>query len=449
MTIETPGTSEPSSAPPPDAAPDAAPATAPDAAPDPTVMAFAPELLASTFPEYLQAWWTRIRGGESGALPILAGLVIIVVVFQTQASSFLSAGNLVNLLVQATFFILLGTAEMFALLLSEIDLSVGFIAAVGGAIIAALVAAPYNWPWWAAVIIGVLAMSAWGAFQGILITRLHLPSFVVTLGGLLFLSGLLIYVFDVDSGSTGGVLRVSNKVLYNLVNGNITPVASWIILVVVLAAFGLMSVAGAARRRRQGLSAPPISITLLRVAVAAGAGVLLVIICNINRGALVPLRGVPWVIPFVLVVIAAWTVLLGRTRTGRYIYAIGASPEAARRAGVNVARMRTLAFALSGFTAALAGLVYESRLGSISVGFDGGGYVLYAVAAAVIGGTSLFGGRGKAIHPLLGGIVLAAVYNGLGLLGITTAGTDMAFALVLLAAVTVDSLARRRGTSAV
>jgi D-xylose transport system permease protein len=160
---------------------------------------------------------------------------------------------------------------------------------------------------------------------------------------------------------------------------------------------------------------------------------------------LVPLRGVPWVVPFILAVILGWTVLLGRTRTGRYIYAIGASPEAARRAGINVAWIRTLAFGLSGLTAGLAGIAYESRLGSISVGFDGGTYVLYAVAAAVIGGTSLFGGRGKAIHPLIGGVVIGAVYNGLGLLGIGAAGTDISFALVLLAAVTVDSVVRQRG----
>jgi D-xylose transport system permease protein len=155
------------------------------------------------------------------------------------------------------------------------------------------------------------------------------------------------------------------------------------------------------------------------------------------------------VLPLVLAVVVAWSWLLSKTRTGRYIYAIGGSPEAARRAGINVSLIRTIAFTLSGFTAGIAGLVYMSRLGSISVGFDGGTYVLYAVAAAVIGGASLFGGRGKAVHALLGGIVIAAVYNGLALLGISTAGTQMATALVLLGAVTVDSLVRRRGTSTV
>ena len=152
-------------------------------------------------------------------------------------------------------------------------------------------------------------------------------------------------------------------------------------------------------------------------------------------------------VPYVLVVVVAWSVLLGRTRLGRYIYAIGANPEAARRAGVNVALVRTAAFALCSFTAGLAGLAYESRLGSIATDVDGGTLVLYAVAAAVIGGTSLFGGRGKAVHALLGGLVIAAVYNGLGLIGVTAAGQDIATALVLLAAVTVDSLVRRRGST--
>ena len=208
---------------------------------------------------------------------------------------------------------------------------------------------------------------------------------------------------------------------------------------------GGRSITRAARRRSRGLVAPPFSITVLTIAVVAVAGVAVIVVCNLNRGALVPLRGVPWVVPLVLAVVLAWSFLLGKTRVGRYIYAIGASPEAARRAGINVAAIRTLAFTLSGLTAGMAGLVYESRLGSMSIGIDGGTYVLYAVAAAVIGGTSLFGGRGKAVHALLGGIVIAAVYNGLGLLGIGAAGTDVATALVLLAAVTVDSLVRRRG----
>jgi D-xylose transport system permease protein len=343
---------------------------------------------------------------------------------------------------------LLGLAEIYALLLSEIDLSVGFVGAVGAAIVAALISPPYNWPWWAGVIVGLAATAVIGALQGTLITRLHLPSFVVTLAGLLGWAGVLIFIFDSDKGAVGGVISISsNKVIYNLVNGNMSPLASWILLVVLVGLFAFFSILKTVRRRSQGLAAPPLSITIATIILAAAAGVALVIVCNINRGVLVPLRGVPWVVPFVLAVVAAASLLLSRTRTGRYIYAIGGSPEAARRAGINVSRIRTIAFTLASFTAGLAGIVYMSRLGSISVGYDGGTYVLYAVAAAVIGGTSLFGGRGKAVHALLGGIVIAAVYNGLALLGISTAGTEIATALVLLAAVSVDSLVRRRSAS--
>jgi D-xylose transport system permease protein len=154
---------------------------------------------------------------------------------------------------------------------------------------------------------------------------------------------------------------------------------------------------------------------------------------------------VPWVIPFLVVLLIIQSFQLTRTRLGRYIYAIGASPEAARRAGIHVARVRTTAFALCSFTSGLAVVVYASRLGSLSVGFDGGTYVLYAIAAAVIGGASLFGGYGKPIHPLLGGLVIATLTNGLALLNISTAGTDIATAAVLLVAVAVDATSRRRG----
>jgi D-xylose transport system permease protein len=417
-------------------------------APEAALIAAAPDVLAGSLSEFVAAWWRRIRAGESGALPILAGLALIIVIFQIQQPKFLSAGNIVNLLVQAAFFILLGLAEIYALLLSEIDLSVGFVGAVGAAIVAALISPPYNWPWWAGVIVGLAATAVIGALQGTLITRLHLPSFVVTLAGLLGWAGVLIFIFDSDKGAVGGVISISsNKVIYNLVNGNMSPVTSWILLVVLVGLFAFFSILKTVRRRSQGLAAPPLSITIATIILAAAAGVALVIVCNINRGVLVPLRGVPWVVPFVLAVVAAASLLLSRTRTGRYIYAIGGSPEAARRAGINVTRIRTIAFTLASFTAGLAGIVYMSRLGSISVGYDGGTYVLYAVAAAVIGGTSLFGGRGKAVHALLGGIVIAAVYNGLALLGISTAGTEIATALVLLAAVSVDSLVRRRSAS--
>jgi D-xylose transport system permease protein len=380
-------------------------------------------------------------------LPIIIGLIVICIFFEVQSSAFLTATNIVNLFVQAAFIILLGLAELYALILSEIDLSVGFVGAVGAAIALALMGAPQNWPWWAALIVGMGACALIGVFQGTIITRLKIPSFVVTLAGLLGWQGVLIYVFDVDKGAVGGVITLSNGVIVDLVSGNMTPLAGWIVLVVVVALFATFSVLSTARRRAQGLSSPPLSITLLTVGAVGVAGVVLVYICNLNRGVLTPVSGVPWVIPIIVLILVINSFLLARTRLGRYIYAIGASPEAARRAGIKVARVRTIAFALCSFIAGLAAVVYASRLGSFSVGFDGGTYVLYAVAAAVIGGASLFGGYGKPIHPLLGGLVIATLTNGLALLNISTAGTDIATAVVLLVAVAVDSTLRRRGRS--
>jgi D-xylose transport system permease protein len=421
------------------------------AAPD---SAMAPEALIALTPDvadslgdYLRAWWKRIRGGESGALPIIIGLIVICIFFDVQSSAFFTSANIVNLFVQATFIILLGMAELYALILSEIDLSVGFVGAVGAAIALALIGSPTNWPWWAGLIVGLAACLVIGAFQGAIITRLKIPSFVVTLAGLLGWQGVLIYVFDVDKGAVGGVITVSNGVIDDLVSGNMTPAAGWIVLVVAVGLFALASILSTSRRRSQGLSAPPLGITLATVGAVAVAGVVLVFICNLNRGVLTPVEGVPWVIPFLVIVVVAQSFMLARTRIGRYIYAIGASPEAARRAGIHVARIRTIAFALCSFIAGLAVVVYASRLGSLSVGFDGGTYVLYAVAAAVIGGASLFGGHGKPIHPVLGGLVIATLTNGLALLNISTAGTDIATAAVLLVAVAVDSTLRRRGRS--
>jgi D-xylose transport system permease protein len=411
-----------------------------------TLVALAPDV-ADSLGDYLRAWWKRIRGGESGALPIIIGLIVICIFFDVQSSAFFTSANIVNLFVQATFIILLGMAELYALILSEIDLSVGFVGAVGAAIALALMGSPADWPWWAALIVGLAACLVIGAFQGALITRLRIPSFVVTLAGLLGWQGVLIYVFDVDKGAVGGVINVTNGVIDDLVSGNMTPAAGWILLVVAVGLFALTSILSTGRRRSQGLSAPPLGITLATVGAVAVAGIVLVFICNLNRGVLTPVQGVPWVIPILVVIVVAQSFMLARTRLGRYIYAIGASPEAARRAGIHVARVRTITFALCSFVAGLAVVVYASRLGSLSVGFDGGTYVLYAVAAAVIGGASLFGGHGKPIHPVLGGLVIATLTNGLALLNISTAGTDIATAAVLLVAVAVDSTLRRRGRS--
>jgi D-xylose transport system permease protein len=415
---------------------------------DDAAVVIAPEILANSLGDYFAAWGKRIKSGESGAVPIMVGLVLIVIFFQIEQSQFLTAGNIVNLLVQSAVFILFGAAEIFVLVLSEIDLSVGYVAAVVGFTIAELIAPPVNFPWWLGILGGLVVGGAIGALQGTLITRLHLPSFIVTLGGLLAFQGVMIELANIDKTAVGGVITISqSSPVYKLVNSNMSPALGWIVLIVGLAVFAAVSLSGAARRRRRGLSAPPLSVTVLGIVITAIGGIVLVLVCNANRGLLTPLRGVPWVVPFVVVILLFYSWLLSRTRMGRYIYAIGANPEAARRAGINVARVRTVGFMLCSITAGFAGLAYESRLGSMSTDIDGGTLVLYGVAAAVIGGASLFGGRGKPLHALLGGIVIAAVFNGLGLMGISTAGQDIATAIVLILAVTLDSLVRQRAAA--
>jgi D-xylose transport system permease protein len=409
--------------------------------------AASPEILANSLGEYFGAWGRRIRNGESGALPVLAGLVVIIIFFQIEQSSFLTAGNLVNLFNQASLFIMFGAAQIFALLLSEIDLSVGYVAGVGAFVIAELIAPPVGLPWWLGIIGGLLVCAFIGFVQGSLITRLGLPSFIVTLGGYLGFLGVMLELANIDKTAVGGVISIDpNSPVAKLVNDQMSVALGWVVLVVALAIFAVVMLARAHGRRAAGLTAPPVSITLLTVAVTAIGGIVLMLICNADRGRLTPLRGMPWVIPFVLIVLMLWTWLLSRTRLGRYIYAIGSNPEAARRAGINVNRVKTVGFVLCALTAGIAGLIYESTQGSMATDINGGQYVLYAVAAAVIGGTSLFGGRGKPLHALLGGLVIATVFNGLGLMGINAAGTDIATAIVLVSAVTLDSLVRRRAT---
>jgi D-xylose transport system permease protein len=416
----------------------------PGSAEEAAVMASAPaDLVANSVGDYAKIWLKRIRSGESGALPVIIGLIVIVLIFQVKSSLFLSAGNLVNLMTQAAFIITLGMAEVFVLLLGEIDLAAGFTAACGAVIALYMVAKGY--PWWAAVLVTLAATGAYGALQGLIITRLRLPSFVVTLAGSLGLSGVLLFLINATGSiGNGGVIRLNNNVLNDIEGGALSATASWIVMIVLVALAGVMMYLRDYRRRAAGLVAPPLSITLLKIAVIAIAGVVVVLVGNTNRGTLLlAVRGLPWVVLVVLAILVIYSTLLSRTRFGRYIYAIGGNAEAARRAGVNTNRIRVAAFALCGLTAGITGIILSSYLGSISSGVNGGQNVLNAVAAAVIGGTSLFGGRGKMMDALLGGLVVGVIANGLQLLGLSASAQLMWTALVLLAAVTVDALTRR------
>jgi D-xylose transport system permease protein len=426
----------------------------PTAAAEAAALEVPPEIVAQTLNDYFRGWWARVRSGDAGVLPVLAGLVIIAAVFEVISPHhvYLSANNLVNLFQQSAVFMVLAMAEGFVLLLGEIDLSVGYVAAVGAVIAVQLVQpATTKWPWWAAIIAGLAACAGIGFVQGSLVSRLRLPSFVVTLAGYLVFNGvmLILLLLGPFSGypSLTSTAGTNPQVLYQLMWGTIDPVVSWIAMAVIVGLLGTTMWLRDAGRRRSGLVAPPASLTILKIALIAVVGIAVVAICNINRAAIGTLAGVPWVIGIVLAIFAAWTVLLERTRYGRYVYAIGGNPEAARRAGIDLATIRTLAFMLCAFTAGIGGLLYASYLGGMSNNVNGGQLVLYAVAAAVIGGTSLFGGRGRMVHGVLGGIVIGAIYNGMYLLGLDVQWQFVVTGAVLVAAVTIDAISRR-GASA-
>lgn len=412
-----------------------------------------PEIMAQSLGEWFRAWLARLRAGQSGVLPVVLGLLIISTVFTAISPNhiFLSAINLVNLFQQSAVFMVLAMGEIFILVLGEIDLSIGYTAGVGGVVAVQLVEpATTKWPWWGAILAALLVCAIIGALQGTLITRLRLSSLIVTLAGSLILTGVMLITLGLGPFSGSPSLQGTNpnvRTLYKLMWGTIDPVVSWIGMAVVVTVIGGILWWSDSRRRRSGLVAPPASLTALKIALIAVVGIVVVAICNVNRAASGTLAGVPWVIPIVLVILAVWMVLTQRTRFGRYVYAIGGNPEAARRAGVNLAIVRTWCFVLCSVTAGIGGMLYASYLGGVSNNFNGGQLVLYAIAAAVIGGTSLFGGRGKMLHGVLGGLVIGGIYNGLYLLAIDVQWQYIVTGLVLLVAVTIDALSRRSATS--
>ncbi|MGC9220594.1 MAG: ABC transporter permease subunit [Solirubrobacteraceae bacterium] len=422
----------------------------PEESPEPALSATemaaaAPEIFAQTVGEYLSAWWRRIKNGESGAMPVLLGMVGMLIFFQIERSAFLSAGDIVNMLVEAALYVIIGAGETFILLLSEIDLSLGYGVGIGGFVITELIAAPINLPWWLGILGAIAALGMLGLLQGLLVTRLGLPSFIVTLGGQLGFLGLMEELASVDKTAVGGVMQLSpSSPIAKLATTDMSPTLTWAVVLVSITLFAAFTLNQNRSRRARGLHTTPVGVSLLTVGMVAVVGVVLALITNTNQSALGVIKGMPWVIPYVMLIVLGYTWLLGRTRTGRYIYAVGNNKEAARRAGINVNWIVTFAFIMSSVTAALASVVYISEQGSMATDIDGGQLVLFAVAAAVIGGTTLFGGRGRMVNALLGGVVIAVVFNGLAIMGVGAAVQDIATAVVLLAAVSLDAVVRRR-----
>jgi D-xylose transport system permease protein len=395
---------------------------------------------------YVRTYVARVRGGDSGMLPVVTGLVLISIVFQIANSHFLSPENLVNLLQQGSIYMVMAMGVVFVLLLGEIDLSVGYVGLVGGAVAAEMLAAAHPLPMGIIVVLALATTAAIGFTQGLLITRLGLPSFVVTLAGLLGWEGVLLLILG-----NGGTVPINDNVFDDFATAYIKNLTvTWVIVGAIVAVFALVLWRRDTMRRSSGLVAPPVSLTVVKVLAIAGAGAVLGLLVNANRGALAiaPIRGMPWFILEVLAILVLWSLLLSRTRPGRYLYAIGGNREAARRAGINTQWIRTLGFTLCSLNGGIAGLLIAGQFRGIATSIDGGQLVLYSIAAAVIGGTSLFGGRGKAIHGVVGGLVIAGIVNGMALIGLSAQLQLVMTGVVLMVAVTVDAVTHRRATSA-
>ncbi len=385
-----------------------------------------------TLGAYAARWWTGVKAGDLGSLPIIIGLIVIAIVFQTANSNFLTAGNFVNLIVQSAAYALVAMGIVFVLLLGEIDLSVGYVSGVAGVTVALLLNPDKSVPpTFVAVIVALLAGLAIGTLHGLLITKIGIPSFVVTLAGLLGWNGVVLLLI----GSRGTVI-LQNDFLVGLANNFMSDVLSWILAVAVSALYLLTQLARVRSRQKSNLPTEPMLLIAIRVGFLFVVLAIVTFVANQDRG-------IPWVGVIVAGFFVFWTFVLRRTRFGRHIYAVGGNTEAARRAGISVDRIKIACFALCSFMAAVGGLVLASRLRSVDTNSGGGSILLYSIAAAVIGGTSLFGGRGHMKSAILGALVIGSIDNGLGLLGLSSGTKFVVTAGVLLLAVAVDSLATK------
>ncbi|MCL4266171.1 MAG: ABC transporter permease [Anaerolineae bacterium] len=429
--------------------------------PTPTERSMVQKAQSQSLGDYAQAYGRRLRSGDLGAIPIILGLILITIIFQSLNENFLTPRNFVNLIVQMAGITVIAIGVVFVLLLGEIDLSIGYVSAVAAVMTALLLRGPTGisgvgtlmqrlglmepWTWWAAMLMALLLVALIGVVQGLIITRFQLPSFVVTLAGLLVWNGVVLILIG-----AGGTVIIQDQVIVNIANYflprelvvndmTLAVNTSWLVGAAIILSFAVGRVSRWVSRRKRGVSTTPVVIVVLEIVLVTLVTAVIIYICNLDRG--VPLVGV-----VMLILLSFFSFLATRTRFGRYVYAIGGNMEAARRAGINVTRIRVTVFMLSSLMAGMGGIVLASRLRSVDTAAGGGDLLLISIAAPVIGGTSLFGGRGRVISALLGALVIAGVNNGMGLLGLSAGVKFVVTGLVLLAAVLVDAISRRGRT---
>lgn len=387
-------------------------------------------------------YWARVRGGDIGSLPAVLGLIALVILFGAlEGSTFLSIFNFANLINQSAAIIVLAMGLVFVLLLGEIDLSAGFAAGTSAAILAvALNSWGVAWP--VALLAALLTGAVIGLSIGLLVARLGIPSFVVTLAMFLALQGAMLLIIG-----EGGTIPIRSEAILVVMNGNMSVVAGWVLAVIIVAGFALSTLLAIRRRRKAGLPAEAMSVWAIKV-ISLGALIFVATyLLNQERQlptAKVTIQGVPWVVVVILVLLVGLTFILQRTGFGRHVYAVGGNREAARRAGINVKGLMITCFIFCSTLAAIAGVLLASRDNSVSPTTGGAQTLLFAVGAAVIGGTSLFGGRGKIRDAVIGGLVIAVIANGLPLITQQSGIQFIVTGLVLLVAASVDAISRRR-----
>jgi D-xylose transport system permease protein len=412
--------------------------------------------------DYFRQYLQRVRGGEMGSLPAITGLVLLVIFFRLVHPTFGGLFNFANMLTEGAGPVFIAMGLVFVLLLGEIDLSAGFAAGVCAMVMVRLMVG-YNVPVVVSVGAALLSGVVIGLLIGLLRAKVRIPSFVVTLAFFLAFQGVALYIANNGKGQTGDI-RITDSFVNGIEHDQLPIWGGWLFGGICVALYAGIKLLSQGSRRRGGLPTEPPLITSLKIG-ALTIGVFVAVYgLNKNRsinknpvphninGKIVfvqppALEGIPWVVPIIVFFFVIWTIMLGRTRYGRHVYAVGGNEEASRRAGIAVDRVRISVFVLCSFMAAIGGITIGSNVKSVSVGNYGGNTLLLAVGAAVIGGTSLFGGKGRMIDAIIGGAVVEVIYNGMSDLVKGTNSSSVQYVvtgLVLLLAAAVDALSRRR-----
>jgi D-xylose transport system permease protein len=402
------------------------------------------QVVKPTVGSYIHDYWGRVRGGDLGSLPAILGLIVLGLIFGIARDTFFSPLNFANLFNQSAQVVFIAMGLIFVLLLGEIDLSAGFASGVCGAVVAILLT-NHGWQWYTAIPVALITGLVIGFVLGFLVAKIGIPSFVVTLAAFLGFQGLLLVLLG------GGTNISTNDSVFNAINNNnLSVLWSWILAIGAVVGYAAVQFNRVRTRAKRNLVTDPIGIVLLRIGGLAvlvlGATAILSQERAINP-AINSLKGVPIVVPIIGFFLVLWTFVLGRTAYGRHVYAVGGNTEAARRAGIPVDRIRISVFVIGSFMAAIGGIVAVSRAQSVDPNTGGSNILLYSVGAAVIGGTSLFGGKGKIINAVIGGAVIAVIDNGMGLLGFSAGQKYIFTGIILLIAASVDALARRRAAT--